>query len=95
MEAYWRSRVIAPRILDLGTSWRWVVSFMPRPLFPHEKNPLYPLDRRLGKPQSRSRRAGEEKNSQPLPALEHLIIQPVVQRYTTELSRLLRTTVVF
>jgi hypothetical protein len=28
--------------------------------------------------------AGEEKNSQLLPGLEPLIIQPVAQRYTTE-----------
>jgi hypothetical protein len=30
----------------------------------------------------------KEKNSQPLPGLEPPIIQPVAQRYTTELSRL-------
>jgi hypothetical protein len=45
------------------------------------KSPWYPLDRRLGGPQSRSGRRGEEKNSQPLPALE----PPIIQRYTTEL----------
>jgi hypothetical protein len=28
---------------------------------------------------------GVEKNSQPLPGLEHPIIQPVAQRYNTEL----------
>jgi hypothetical protein len=43
----------------------------------------------LGGPQSLSGRGGEEKNSQPLPRLEPPIIQPVVQRYTTRLSRLL------
>jgi hypothetical protein len=47
------------------------------------------LDRRLGGLQSRSGCGGEEKNSQPLPGLELPIIQPVAQRYTTELSRLL------
>jgi len=46
------------------------------------------LDRRLGGPQSRSGRGGEEKNSQPLPGIEHPIIQPVAQGNTTELSRL-------
>jgi hypothetical protein len=46
------------------------------------------LDRRLGGPQSRSGRGGEEKNSQLLPGLELQIIQPVAQRYTTELTRL-------
>jgi hypothetical protein len=57
-----------------------------RPLYPQGKNPRYPLDRRLGGPQSRSGRGVEEKNSQPLPGFEPLVIQPVVQRYTTELS---------
>jgi hypothetical protein len=65
------------------------VSFTPRPLYPQEKSPWYPLDRRLGGPQNRSERGGEEKNSQPLPRLEHSIIQPVAQRYTTELSWLI------
>jgi hypothetical protein len=34
------------------------------------------------------RAGGEEKNSQALPGLETPIIQPVAQRYTTELSQL-------
>jgi hypothetical protein len=67
----------------------WVVDFTPRLLYPQGKSPWYPLDRRLGRPQSRSGR-GEEKNSQPLPRLEPPIIQPVAQRYTTETSRLLQ-----
>jgi hypothetical protein len=46
------------------------------------------LNMRLGGFQSRSGRGGEEKNSQPLPGLEPPI-QPVAQRFTTELSRLL------
>jgi hypothetical protein len=60
-----------------------------RPLYLQGKSPWHPLDRRMGGPQSRSGRGGEEKNSQPLSGLEPTIIQPVVQRYTTELSRLL------
>jgi len=32
-------RTIAPRILILGTRWRWVVSFTPRPLYPLRKEP--------------------------------------------------------
>jgi hypothetical protein len=40
---------------------------MPRPLYPQGYSPWYPLDRRLGGPQSRFGRGGEEKNSQPLP----------------------------
>jgi hypothetical protein len=46
------------------------------------------MDRRLGGTQSHSGRGGEEKNSQPLPGLEPLIIRPVVQSYTTELKLL-------
>jgi hypothetical protein len=65
-----------------------VVSFTSQPLYPPGKEPLYPLDRRLGGLQSRSGRGGEEKNSQPLPGLEPPIIQPVAHRYTTEVSRL-------
>jgi hypothetical protein len=40
-----------------------VVSFTPRSLYPKGKSPWYPLDRKLGGPQSRSGRGGEEKNS--------------------------------
>jgi len=38
--------------------------------YPQGKSPWYPLDRRLGGPQSRSGRGGEEKNSQPLPGAQ-------------------------
>jgi hypothetical protein len=38
-----------------------VVNFMPRPLYPRGKSHQYPLDRRLGGPQSRSGRFGEGK----------------------------------
>jgi hypothetical protein len=63
MKKYWGGG-IAPRILDPGTSWRWVVSFTLRPLYSLVKIPRYVFDRRLGGPQSRSGRDGEEKNSQ-------------------------------
>jgi hypothetical protein len=79
---------IAPRILNLGTRWRWMVSFTPRPLYPQGNSPWYPLDRRQGGPQSRPGHGGEEKNSQPPPGIEPPIIQPLAKRYTTELSRL-------
>jgi hypothetical protein len=52
---------IDPHFLDLGTSWRWVVSFTPRPLYPQGNSPRYPLDRRLDGPQSWSGRRGEDK----------------------------------
>jgi hypothetical protein len=80
MEVYWGNGSIYPPFLDLGIRWRSVVSFTPRPLYPQRKSPWYLLDRRLGRPQSRSGLGGEEKNSQPLPGLERPIIQPVAQR---------------
>jgi hypothetical protein len=33
----------SPTILNLGTGWRWVVRFTPRPLYPREKSPWYRL----------------------------------------------------
>jgi hypothetical protein len=56
VKTYWRSGGIALRILNLDTRWRWVVSFTSRPLYPR-----YPVDRRLGGPQRRCGREGEEK----------------------------------
>jgi hypothetical protein len=56
---------------------------------PQGKIPWYPFDKRLSGPQSRSGRGGEEKNSQPPQGFKLPIIQPIAQRYTAELSRLL------
>jgi hypothetical protein len=70
MKVYWRSGFITPRILDLGTRWRWVVSFTPLPLYTQGNSPWCPLHRRLDGPQSRSGRGGEEKNSQPPSGIE-------------------------
>jgi hypothetical protein len=47
-----------------------VVSFTLRPLYPQGKSPWYPLDRRLGGPQSHFGCGGEDKNSQPPPGIE-------------------------
>jgi hypothetical protein len=81
IKAYWRSGVIVPRIVDLGTRWRRVVRFTLRPLYSQGKRSWYPLDRRLGMLQSRSGRGGEEKNSQPLPELE----LPIIQFHSTKI----------
>jgi len=45
---------------------------MHRPLYPRGKSPQYPLERKLGGPQSRFGHGSEEKNSQPLPGLESM-----------------------
>jgi hypothetical protein len=38
-EGVWGSGCIDPHFLDIGTTWRWVVSFTPRPLYPGERAP--------------------------------------------------------
>jgi hypothetical protein len=38
-EDVWRSGCIDTHFLDLGTSWRFVVSFTPLPLYPGERAP--------------------------------------------------------
>jgi hypothetical protein len=70
--------------LDLGTSCRSVVSFTTRPLYPRERNSRNSLDRRLGGPQNRSGRGGEEKNLTILrKSNSHpSVVQPVASRYT-------------
>jgi hypothetical protein len=57
MKMYWRSGDTNPRILNLGTRWRYVVSFTPRPLYPHTH-----WIEGLSGPQSCSGGGGEEKN---------------------------------
>jgi hypothetical protein len=80
-EGVWGSECMDPYFLYLGISWRWVVGFTPQPLYPRGKYPRYPLDRRLGGPQSRSERRGENSwlyrgsNSDPS------VVQPVTSRY--------------
>jgi hypothetical protein len=44
-------------ILDIGTRWRWVVSFMPQRLYHLGNSPRYQLDRRLCGHQSWSGRS--------------------------------------
>jgi hypothetical protein len=50
MKTYWGSEGIASHILNFG------------PLCLRDRSRPYPLDRRLGGPQSRSERGGEDKN---------------------------------
>jgi hypothetical protein len=45
----------------------------PAALYPRGKDPRYPLDRKLGGPQSRSWHGGYRKNPLPLPGIEPLL----------------------
>lgn len=48
-------RSVNPLIFLMATRWRWVISAMPSPLYPLGKIPQYPLNGRLGGPQSQTR----------------------------------------
>jgi len=70
MKAYWGSGSTAPPILfprhQMEVSGQLHV---PAALLPG-KEPLVPSGWRVGEPQNRSGRGGEEKNSKPPPAIE-------------------------
>jgi hypothetical protein len=86
MKEYLGNGGIAPRILDLGTRWRWVFSFMPRPLTPRERAPgTHWIIRWVG-PGAGLDAVVKRKIPSPCRDSNPPIIQPVVQRYTTELS---------
>jgi len=36
MKTYWGNEGIFPRIRNLGTSWKWVVGFTPRSIYPRK-----------------------------------------------------------
>jgi hypothetical protein len=57
-----------------------MVTFTLRPLYPRGKNARYPLDRRLGGPQNRSGRRGEE-NILGDSSSDPTVSQPAASRY--------------
>jgi hypothetical protein len=69
MKAYWEWRFNSTHSLTSALDGNEWSAHAPAAL-PQGKGPWYPLDRRLGGPQSRSGRGGEEKNSQPQPGIE-------------------------
>jgi hypothetical protein len=83
MKTYWGSGGIAPRSLDLGTGWRWVVSrsgrFTPRELSPGTHwiggwlGPRAVLDAVVKRKIPNPRRESNPRTP---------IVQPVAQRYT-------------
>jgi hypothetical protein len=87
MKTYWGMEVQLHAFFDLGSRWRWVVSFTPRPLCPQEKNLRYPSERSLDGPQSRSGDGGEEKNLHPLHGTrtpDYLARRPAIPAPTME-----------
>jgi hypothetical protein len=64
--------------LDLSTSWKWVVSFMPQLLYPGERVPWHPSDKRLSRPQSQSEHGKVKILCPPPPTqTDPLVIQPI------------------
>jgi hypothetical protein len=83
MKAYRGSGGIDPRIFDLDTRWRWVVSFTPRLLYPQGKSPgTHWIGGWVG-PTTVLDEVMEKKNFQPLPGLVPPIIHQVLKRYTS------------
>jgi hypothetical protein len=94
-EDVWVSEGITPRIHNFGTKQRWVIRFTPLPLYFWGKSPRYPLTRRLGGLQSRSRRCGEKKKkSLHCPYRELNPVLPARNLFTvlTELHSMYRST---
>jgi hypothetical protein len=74
--------VLFHAFLNLALDGGWMVSSMPRPLYPWGKSPRYLLNRRLGGPQFWSERDGKEKNSHLLPGKVPWFSSPYPSRYT-------------
>jgi hypothetical protein len=74
----WRYSFI---ILNLGTRWRWVVSFTLRPLYSQGNSPRYPLYERLDGALSSSGCYGKKKTLVPA-GNRTPTVQPLACRYT-------------
>jgi hypothetical protein len=89
---------LAPRILNLGARWCWVVSFTPRQLYLQGRSSRYTLHRRLGWPQPepgwtrwRWRKTltlpGIEAETEKLPkchsrVIENLVVSQLVKKFS-------------
>ena len=78
----WRRGCIAPLIFILGTRYKRVVNFTPRSLCPRKEFLRYPFNRKLGTPQDRSGRFGEEENILHLLAFEPRFVKLVTVTIT-------------
>lgn len=81
----WRHSSI---ILNLGTRWRWVVSFIPLPPYSRGNSPQYTLDRRQGGHQSSVGRCVEEQILLSLSIIKSQLLSPDRGPVPTEVSRL-------
>jgi hypothetical protein len=73
------------RFLNLGTRWRWLVSFTSRLLYPLRKSTRFPLCRRLAGPQIRPGQRWQEKVlDYPISNSDPLVVQPVASAQISE-----------
>jgi hypothetical protein len=70
MKTYWGVEVDLHVFLTLALGGGEWSALLPGRFTLREKSPWYPLDKRLGGPQSHPGRGGEEKNSNPPPGIE-------------------------
>jgi hypothetical protein len=68
-------------ILDLGSRWRWVVSFTPRPIYLRGNSFQYSLNRRILGPRSAMDAVEKIKSLAPV-GNRTLAVQPIVRRCT-------------
>jgi len=76
-KAYRGNEGTVPPILNLDTRQKRVASLTPRPLHRRKKHSLYPLNRRLFRPQSQSGSFGKDKMLLPLLGFETQVAQPI------------------
>jgi hypothetical protein len=87
---YMREWNYSSTILNLGTRWRWVINYTPRPLYLRGNFPRHLLDRRLCGPQNQSGGHGGEKSlahagnrtPNPLPPSQHPVPKPTDTDWT-------------
>jgi hypothetical protein len=66
--------------VDLGTTWRWVVSYTPRPLYPQRRSPWYALDKGLGWPHNLSEPCEEKSHPYRDSNSDPSAVQPIGSR---------------
>jgi hypothetical protein len=90
MKAYWGSGGIAPlhSFFDLGTRWRWVISFTPQPLYPQGKSPSTHWIGGWVGPRVVLEAVVKRKIPSPAPLLESNPRTPIVQPVAQSLYRL-------
>jgi hypothetical protein len=82
-EGVWGSGCIDPHFIDLSISWRWVVSFTPRSLYPRGKTSPVPIvcgwvDHRASLDFMKKWKFLSQRDSNP----DSSVLQPVASRYT-------------